>query len=295
MFKYDLEKLGSAVFIPCPFSIGDDFNPTTFNDNGAAIISPASNATNQENFRLTDDAMRVYLNTRDNNADTVVLSGAYSWGSAAEWDFNISNASTCLLSGSFIGMGNFKLGSSVTATGTFSLADFSKAVESTGADINGITVVEGSLNIKTDLVTTFTNITASTVNLDTAGIYRFVNCTINEINTSDYNSVTTVILDNTEISGYGFNIVVEYPPRTLTLTGLQPGSEVRVYESGTINEIAGVEDSNETFLDNTISVDLVDIVVHSITFEHLRIEGADTTSNLTLPIQQRFDRGYDND
>jgi hypothetical protein len=81
---------------------------------------------------------------------------------------------------------------------------------------------------------------------------------------------------------------------TLTLTGLQSNSEVRVFNAGTTTELAGVENSGTTFTAN-ISASSVDIVVHSLGYEYQKIEGADTSSNLTLPIQQRVDRNYKND
>jgi hypothetical protein len=80
---------------------------------------------------------------------------------------------------------------------------------------------------------------------------------------------------------------------TLSLIGLQANSEVRVYIAGTTTEIAGVENSGTTFT-TTVSVGSVDIVVHSLGYEYQRIEGADTSANLTLPIQQRVDRNYRN-
>lgn len=80
---------------------------------------------------------------------------------------------------------------------------------------------------------------------------------------------------------------------TLTLTGLQPNTEVRVYDAGTATELAGVENSGTSFSAN-ISATSVDIVIHSLGYEYQKIEGADTTSNLTLPIQQRVDRNYRN-
>ena len=89
--------------------------------------------------------------------------------------------------------------------------------------------------------------------------------------------------------------VITLPLRTLSLTGLQANSEIRVFEAGTTTELAGVEDSGTTFSDDTIAVSSVDIVVHNINYEYIRITGADTTSNLSLPIQQRFDRSYSND
>jgi hypothetical protein len=58
-------------------------------------------------------------------------------------------------------------------------------------------------------------------------------------------------------------------------------------------DFADVENSGTTFTAN-ISASSVDIVVHSLGYEYQKIEGADTSSNLTLPIQQRVDRNYRN-
>ena len=82
---------------------------------------------------------------------------------------------------------------------------------------------------------------------------------------------------------------------TLTLTGLQANSEVRVYTAGTTTEIAGVENSGTTFVDATIAVNSVDIVIQRMSrMNTKRLKRPDTSSNLTLPIQQRFDRNYSN-
>ena len=84
------------------------------------------------------------------------------------------------------------------------------------------------------------------------------------------------------------------PDSVLTLTGLKANSEVRVYTAGTTTEIAGVEHSGTTFVDATIAVNSVDIVIHNVSYEYQKIEAADTSGDLTLPIQQRFDRNYAN-
>ena len=80
---------------------------------------------------------------------------------------------------------------------------------------------------------------------------------------------------------------------TLTLTGLQANTEVRVFDVGTTTEVAGVENSGTTFSAN-LDESSVDIVLHAIGYEYQKIEGADTSANLTLPISQRFDRNYRN-
>ena len=68
-------KSGSSFFAPMPFSFGDGASAVNFDDQGVAVVSPANNASGQENFRLTNNAMRVYLDTRNDAADTVNLSG----------------------------------------------------------------------------------------------------------------------------------------------------------------------------------------------------------------------------
>ena len=104
---------------------------------------------------------------------------------------------------------------------------------------------------------------------------------------------TITLLNGGLIVGTATDSVGTTTVSTLTLTGLQSNSEVRVFNAGTTTELAGVENSGTTFTAN-ISASSVDIVIHSLGYEYQKIEGADTSSNLTLPIQQRVDRNYRN-
>ena len=81
--------------------------------------------------------------------------------------------------------------------------------------------------------------------------------------------------------------------RTLALTGLQSNSEVRVYQAGTTTEVAGVENSGTSF-STDITDSSVDIVVFNVGYVPVRLLAVDTSSNVTLPIQQRLDRNYNN-
>ena len=87
------------------------------------------------------------------------------------------------------------------------------------------------------------------------------------------------------------------PPVTLTLTGLRPNSEVRVFEAGTTTELAGVENSGTLFTYNyqyAGDVD-VDISVLALGYQNLRLKNVTlTASNSSLPIQQIVDRQYSN-
>jgi len=84
-----------------------------------------------------------------------------------------------------------------------------------------------------------------------------------------------------------------YPAASLSITDLVTDSEVRVYESGTLTEVSGVENSGTSFT-TSVNVSPVDIVVHHVEYEHLRLSNVDTSSDTSIPIQQRFDRGYNN-
>ena len=90
---------------------------------------------------------------------------------------------------------------------------------------------------------------------------------------------------------------------TLTLTGLIAGSEVRIYITGSDaygemgTELAGVESSGTTFsYAYTYNGDkYVDIVVHSLAYEYLRVQNIlVTNANASIPVQQRLDRNYIN-
>jgi hypothetical protein len=80
---------------------------------------------------------------------------------------------------------------------------------------------------------------------------------------------------------------------TLTLTGLQLNTEVRIYNAGTTTEVAGVENSgtSESF---SISVSSVDIVIHALGYIYQKLSNVDTSTSRSLPIQQQEDRQYEN-
>lgn len=90
------------------------------------------------------------------------------------------------------------------------------------------------------------------------------------------------------------------PPSSVTfgLTGLQSGSEVRLYDTTTGLEVAGEESTSTTFnytytyggSDVTVNV----IIAH-LSYKWLKLSNIVlSSSNQSIPIQQIFDRDYDN-
>lgn len=81
---------------------------------------------------------------------------------------------------------------------------------------------------------------------------------------------------------------------TLTFTGLEDNTEVRVYDAGTTTEVAGVENSLGGTFAASISVASVDVNIHNLNYQFIRFTGLNTSSDLTVPVQQVFDRQYEN-
>jgi len=228
-------KAGTSFFLPCAFSFGNNITATVFNDAGVSVVSPSSGATNQENFRITTDAMRVYLRTRDNNTDSVTLSGSYSWGTAAAWDFDLANNSSCTLSGNFSGMGTFTVGASVAASGTFNLATGNNVV-CNGADMTGATI-NGGMKLKGGLITKLVDLEVTgTLEFDTAGTYQVENCTINSVSNTSGGTVTLENTGSTIAGNQGPTIVIQ-DLRAISITSIVSGSRMQIYNVTTSSEV----------------------------------------------------------
>ena len=90
----------------------------------------------------------------------------------------------------------------------------------------------------------------------------------------------------------------------VTLTGMKDNTEVRVFDNATSNpqvELAGVENAtdgtsnNRSFTFSLSAGSIVDIVIVNITYENQRIDAYTIPGSATsIPIQQRFDRNYNN-
>jgi hypothetical protein len=101
---------------------------------------------------------------------------------------------------------------------------------------------------------------------------------------------------NASISSVSNNgTVVFQTPSTLTLTGIEAGTEVRIYDAGTTNELAGQEVVNSGTFFASIEVNSVDVRLLSLNFQNLVIRSVDTTANASVPVQQLLDRQYAND
>jgi hypothetical protein len=135
---------------------------------------------------------------------------------------------------------------------------------------------------------TFTGFNASNGQNDSAIHIKRTTGTV----TINVSGVTGTVSYRTD--GATVNIVLS---TTLTLTGLQNPSEVRVFDAGTTTEIAGEESvTTGTFSTNIdgATYPSVDISILSLGYQNIRLLGIDTSVDATIPIQQTIDRQYSN-
>ena len=88
---------------------------------------------------------------------------------------------------------------------------------------------------------------------------------------------------------------------SITVTGLQDNTEVRIFDSATTGpqtELAGIEDAidgtsgNRSFTFTLPVGTIVDIVLISVQYENQRLDGFEITISQDLPFEQTFDRNY---
>ena len=90
---------------------------------------------------------------------------------------------------------------------------------------------------------------------------------------------------------------------SITVTGLQDNTEVRIFDSATTGpqtELAGIEDAidgtsgNRSFTFTLPVGTIVDIVLISVQYENDRLDDFEITISQDLPFEQTFDRNYSN-
>jgi len=139
-----------------------------------------------------------------------------------------------------------------------------------------------------------------------AGTFNYYGLTFTgndyDINFSAASGTLTINADSAsdpatyEITGSGTSVTINNTV-TLTLAGLVTNTEIRIYRTGTTTEEDGVENSGTSFayVYNYPTGWNVDIVIHAVEYEHIRLNDFPLAStDATIPIQQRPDRNYSN-
>ncbi|MHA1814128.1 MAG: hypothetical protein ACTSYX_11935 [Candidatus Thorarchaeota archaeon] len=232
-----VRRTGSVIFIDVGFRLGNNSTITEFDDEGLTIISPPNNDPADPRIRITTQACRVYLNLRNNVADTADFSGTWQWGTRAPFDFDQDDSAiVTFASPTFIGMGTFTLGSSITGPATFDDVD-EVVFADTGVDIDGSTfrnqngshaleMTAGAMDIADMRFESYGS--AHAILIDTAGTYNFDNVFFdqsgtNDIETTHASGTVTINISNggtvptvTE-TGAGAVVIVNAVPLSITV------------------------------------------------------------------------------
>ena len=299
-----------------PISFGDGTSDVSFVDSEKSLAFPPL-ADGVNTFQNYLDSIGV--NIQATSGSTVKFTNSQI-GASVPYSFEVDavTGSTVDLTGNSYVFATASLDADVTYNRQLFVGG--EGVEDNGAEIRGSTfIVNSDLALNSGMVEweATTDIEGSTfelsagttaghaIKISSAGTYTFTDLTFTGFG-SDGSNTAAILNDTggavvlnvfgglapTVKNGVGATTTVNVLT-TLTLTGLQTNSEVRVFDAGTTTELAGVENSGTSFSAN-IAASSVDIVIHSLGYEYQKIEGADTSSNLTLPIQQRVDRNYRN-
>ena len=299
-----------------PLGFGDGINRLSFIDSEKSVAFPPL-ADGVNTFQNYLNSLGITINVTATS--TVKLTNSQVGASVPyTFDMTAATGSTVDLTGNSYVLGTVTLDADVSYSrqvyvGGNGITDNGAEIRNStfiinsniGAD-NGMVNLTGTTDIESSTFELQSGVTTGhAIEIGSAGTYAFTDLTFNSFGADGTN---TAAIYNSSGAAVTINVFGGSVPTvrnsvgstttvsnltTLTLTGLQPNSEVRVFTAGTITEVAGVENSGTSFTAN-ISAASVDIVVHSLGFEYQKIEGADTSSNLTLPIQQRVDRNYSN-
>lgn len=153
----------------------------------------------------------------------------------------------------------------------------------------------------------------STTRPDAASTFRIENCTDGDF-TLDFDNITFNDGTSIQVLYVGSNTLtannlngsnltadkIETPyggtvnlitPSTLTVSGLQNNTEVRVYETGTTTEVAGIESTSGDWI-TSLQTSSIDISILNLNYQNIRLKAVDTSSDTFVPVVQRVDRQF---
>ena len=115
-------------------------------------------------------------------------------------------------------------------------------------------------------------------------------------------AVVTTAVGTSGWSSWHIAAQIDVEPKlvpVLSITGLKPNSEVRIFDANTTTEVAGSEDIDTgTFtweFDPTEHPSGIDISIVSLGYQNMRITGVSLPlADVTIPVQQQIDRQYAN-
>lgn len=299
-----------------PIAIGDGINDVSFSDSAKSLAFPPL-ADGINTFQNYLASLGVTINATATS--NVELTNSQIGASVPySFDLTAASGSTVDLSGNSYVFANASLDSDIAYDRQLFVGG--EGVKDNGAEIRNSTFITNSQvgagnamidwSVSSDIESSSFQLEAGTtsghgIKITTTGTHTFTGLSFSGFG-ADGSDTAAVYNDSggaatidvfsgqsmTVKDGVGASTTIRVL-RTLTLTGLQSNSEVRVYQAGTTTEVAGVENSGASF-STDITESSVDIVIFNVGYVPVRLLAVDTSSNASLPIQQRIDRNYAN-
>jgi hypothetical protein len=273
-----------------PFRIGDNSTSTQFTDQGNTIISPVSNDSSDPRNRLTVQAMRTYLNLRNNAVDTAVFSGTYIWGTRAKFDWDQDDAAVVTLSNpTFTGMGTITFGSSITGSATFNNTN-EVILNDTGVDLDGsvfknangsyaLDFQGGAMDIADMRFETYSGKHA--ILIDTAGTYNFSNVFFDQSGTND--------IETTHASG---TVTINISDGGITPTVTETGAGAVVVNNNVSVSVTINDSSGSPIEDARVEITATE-TVGTITTGDILLTGLTNASGLLETTTFNYEAAFD--
>lgn len=299
-----VRKINSVYFVSSALTIGAASGTTNtyFKDENQIVVFE-DQPVNAALYKL--EAASATTNTTSIHLKDVVIRSA---NTATRFNLNLNNINlnSLFFDGNVVinaNQTNFKSGQVITN----STWNNCNKIITNGAGFTGNTITNTSDPLGGILWANDTSIqyckfinNSKAVQINTTGEHNFVglefdNNIVDINNTSGGNLVINVSGGDAVLSYQPAGTVTIQASATLTLTGIIAGSEVRIYQAGTQNELFGIEEKSTDPAFSYTSPQAVDIVVHNIYYNYWRMNNFMLPAyDSSLPISQVPDRNYNN-
>lgn len=298
---------GGVLFMLGRFFVGDSSTAGDLVDSGRTIVFPETPAAAGLTGFLLDNANSVMdlsvcslsgAGTREFFIDSTLGTLTLDTVPLTKCSNVKVNVNTSLTGCPFSESGSVELSAAATLTGcSFSNATGPSLLVTaadglasvSGCSFNGAGVTQHAIQF--DVAGTFDIDNHSFVNY---GLDGSTNAVVfnNSGGHLDLNLLGDISLsDVTVLNGAG-GTTNKIKSSSLTLTGLENPTEVRVFEAGTTVEVAG----QETVVSGTFSAGLnvgsVDVSILSLSFQNLRLKSVNMSGDVSIPVDQLSDRQY---
>jgi hypothetical protein len=309
--KYGVvSSISGIIYCKARLTLGSSGTSVAFSDSGFTIVFPQQNLVSSNFMGITANL--------ENASSTISLSSAtISSPGIVKGDYiTTGNSGSQTLNGiTFANLRRIEL-TSTTTMSSCSVNDCATGVQG-GATIESCTFFSTLLRSDNPGLVSDTSFTSTgagdghAIELLSTGEYSLDNIKFFSYGASGstdaaiYNNSAGIVTLNivgggttpTIRDGTSATTFVVSAPKTLTFTNVVSGSELRVFTAGTTGELYGVETTDgitDPAYVYTVT-GLVDIVVHNVQYQYYRVNNYPlATTDASLPINQIFDRNYEN-